>query len=149
MGETTGVRVFVSFDIDHDADLGDRLSEQSRRAGSGFHVASRSEAGAMTDRWEAGVRRQVRDADEVIVICGEHTATSDRMNAELRIAQEEEKPYLLLWGRRERMCSMPIGVKRTAAMYGWTRETLLYLIAQTLRDARPVEVPENLIKRPN
>ena len=95
----------------------------------------------MTERWHAGVRRRVRDADEMIVICGEHTADSDRMNAELRIAEEEQKPYLLLWGRRGLMCSMPIGVKRTACMYVWTRETLMHLIAQTLRDARPLEVP--------
>ena len=101
----------------------------------------------MTGRWHDGVRRRVRAADEVIVICGEHTAESDRMHAELRIAQEEQKPYLLLWGRRERMCSMPIGVARTAAMYTWTRETLVHLIAQTLRDAQPLEIPENCKRR--
>ena len=97
----------------------------------------------MTDRWHAGVRRRVRDADEIVVICGAHTAASDRVNAELRIAQEEQKPYLLLWGRREQMCSMPIGVKRTACMYVWTRETLMHLVAQTLRDAQPLKVPED------
>ena len=101
----------------------------------------------MTDRWHAGVRRRVRAADEIIVICGEHTASSERMNAELRIAQEEHKPYLLLWGRRERMCSMPVAVKRTASMYSWTRETLAHLIAQTLRDARPPEIPEDCRRR--
>jgi len=143
MSEPAGVRVFLCFDIDHDADLGDRLSEQSRKGGSGFHVASRSEAGAMTDRWQDGVRRRVRDAEEVIVICGEYTAASDRVNTELRIAQEEQKPYLLLWGRRELMCSMPVGVKRTACMYTWTWETLVNQVAQTLRDSRPLEIPEN------
>jgi len=97
----------------------------------------------MTDRWHAGVRRRVRDADELIVICGEHTGESDRMNAEIRIALEEKKPYLLLWGRRERMCSMPIGVMRNACMYSWKRETLAHFVAQTLRDAQPLEVPEN------
>jgi len=56
--------------------------------------------------------------EEVIVICVS-TPRTDRMNAEMRIAQEEQKPYLLLGGR-DRMCSMPIGVKRTACMYSWT-----------------------------
>jgi hypothetical protein len=138
-----GVCVYLSFDVDYDADLGDQLLEQSQRGGSGFHVASLSEAGEMTERWHQGVRRRLSAADELIVIFGEHTAKSDRMNAELRIAKEEQKPYLLLWGRRDRMCSMPIGVKRTACMYSWTRATLMHLVAQTLRDARPVEVPEN------
>ena len=49
-----GVRVFLSFDVDYDADLGDRLSAQSQRGGSGFHVAvairSRSDDGP----WHAG-----------------------------------------------------------------------------------------------
>jgi hypothetical protein len=141
------VRVFVSFDVEHDRDLGDFLSDQSQRGGSGFSVAGRSESGAITDRWQAGVRRRVRAADEIIVICGEHTAASERMNAELRIAQEEQKPCLLLWGRRARMCSMPVGVKRTASMYVWTWETLVHLVAQTLRDSRPLEIPESC-KRP-
>ncbi len=89
----------------------------------------------------------MRDADEIIVICGEHTGASDRVSAEMRIAQEEQKPYLLLWGRPERMCSMPLGVKRTACMYRWTRESLMMLVAQTLRDAQPLVIPENC-KRP-
>lgn len=145
--DATGVRVFVSFDVEHDTDLVNRLSDQARRGGSGFSVASRSEPGAMTDRWRAGLRRRVRDADEIIVICGEHTATSERMHTELRTAQEEQKPYLLLWGRRDRMCSMPLGVKRTACMYAWTRESLVYQVAQTLRDAQPLEIPENCKRR--
>ena len=147
MAHPIGVRVFLSFDVEHDRDLGDQLADQSRRRGSGFSVASRSEPGAMTERWQAGVRRRVRDADEVIVICGEHTATSERVNTEMRIAREEQKPYLLLWGRRERMCSMPVGVKRTACMYTWTWETLVHLVAQTLRDAQPMVIPENCKRR--
>jgi MTH538 TIR-like domain (DUF1863) len=143
----TSVRVFLSYDVDHDRDLGERFSDQSQRGGSGFCVESRSEAGAMTDRWHAGVRRRMRNADEIVVICGEHTAASERMHTELRIAQEEQKPFLLLWGRRERMCSMPVGVKRTACMYTWTWETLVHLVAQTLRDAQPLEIPENCKRR--
>ena len=142
-GGSAGVRVFLSFDLDHDRDLGDRFAQQSQRGGSGFHVASRSEPGQMTTRWHDDLRRRVRAAEEVIVICGEHTAASDRVNAEMRIAQEESKPCLLLWGRRERMCSMPLGVKRTAVMYAWTWERVIYLVGQTLRDAQPVEIPDD------
>ena len=97
----------------------------------------------MTPRWHDGVRRRVRLVDEVIVLCGEHTADSDRVTAEVRIALEEAKPCLLLWGRRERMCSMPIGVKRTAVMYSWTLASLGNLVSQTLRDAQPLDIPEN------
>jgi hypothetical protein len=97
------VRIFMSFDRDNDEDLHDLLLEQSRTQCSGFEISARSETAAMTDRWDERVRHQISQADEVIVICGEHTASSVRVKAELRIAQEEQKPYFLLWGRRERM----------------------------------------------
>jgi hypothetical protein len=141
------VRVFLSFDVDHDADLGERLSAQSSRGGSGFLVSARSEAGAVTDRWCEAARRRIREADQVIVICGEHTEDSVRVDSELRIAQEEKKPYFLLWGRRERMCTMPARVTRAECMYSWSWEILLQQIADTLRNARPLEVPEHY-KRP-
>ena len=139
------VRVFLSFDVEHDADLGELLSEQSRRGGSGFLVSARSEAGAVTDRWCDAARRRIRDADQVIVICGEHTEDSLQVNSELRIAQEEEKPYFLLWGRRERMCTMPARVARAGCMYSWSWEILLQQISD--RKPRPLDVPDHY-KRP-
>jgi len=136
------VRIFMSFDRENDEDLHDLLLEQSRRQSSGFEISARSEAATMTDRWDEKVRRQISQVDEVIVICGEHTAASVRVNAELRIAQEEQKPYFLLWGRRERMCTKPAGSKRDDSMYSWTWEILQDQIVSTLRNARPREVAE-------
>jgi hypothetical protein len=101
----------------------------------------------VTDGWDERVRRQISRADEVIVICGEHTASSVRVSAELRLAQEEQKPYFLLWGRRERMCTRPVGSKRDDSMYSWTWEILQDQIVTTLRNARPREVAERY-KRP-
>lgn len=141
------VRVFLSFDVDHDEDLCELLAEQSLRGGAGFLVAARSRPGTVTDDWCEAVRRRIRDADEVIVICGEHTEDSVRMSAELRIAQEEEKPYFLLWGRRERMCTMPTQAPRAGCMYSWTWEILLRQITDTIRSAQPLEIPERY-KRP-
>jgi hypothetical protein len=141
------VRVFMSFDLDHDEDLHDRLVEESGRQASGFEISARSEARTMTDRWEEKVRRRICEADEVIVICGEHTAESVRMSAELRIAQEEQKPYFLLWGRRESMCTKPVGCKRDEGMYSWTWEILQSQIVMTLRNAQRPEIPERY-KRP-
>ena len=42
---------------------------------------------------------------------------------------------------------MPNGVKRTSCMYSWTRETLVHLVTQTLREAQPLEIPENCKRR--
>ena len=141
------VRIFMSFDLDHDEDLHDLLLEQSMRRASGFEISARSEARAMTDLWDERLRRRMCEVDEVIVICGEHTEASVRVSAELRIAQEEEKPYFLLWGRRESMCTKPAGAKRDEGMYSWTWEILQNQIVTTLRNAQPLEIPERY-KRP-
>jgi hypothetical protein len=141
------VRIFISFDLDHDQDLHDRLLEQSSRQASGFEISARSEAPTKTDLWDEKVRRQICEADEVIVICGEHTEGSVAMSAELRIAQEGQKPYFLLWGRRESMCTKPLGARRDEGMYSWTWDILRNQIVTTLRNAEPLEIPEQY-KRP-
>ena len=141
------VRIFISFDLDHDQDLHDQLLEQSSRQASGFEISARSEARTMSDLGDEKLRRRICEADEVIVICGEHTASSMPMSAELRVAQEKQKPYFLLWGRRESMCTKPVGAKRDEGMYSWTWDILQSQIVTTLRNAQPLEIPEQY-KRP-
>ena len=138
----------MSFDLAHDEDLHDLLLEQSLRRVSGFEISARSEARTMTDLWDEELRRRISEVDEVIVICGEHTGDSMRVSAELRIAQEEQKPYFLLWGRRESMCTKPVEAKRDEGMYSWTWEILQNQIATTLRLAEPLEIPEHCKRRP-
>jgi hypothetical protein len=129
------VRVFMSFDLDNDEDLHDLLLEQCSRQASGFEISAESEARTMTARWDQRVRRRICEADEVIVICGEHTSASPGVSAELRIAQEEQKPYFLLWGRRESMCTKPAGARPADSMYSWTWQILQNQITMTLRRA--------------
>ncbi len=118
------IRVFVSYDREHDVDLHDRLVEQASKSPTGFEISARSRARAPADFWDEGLRRDIREADEVIIICGEHTDRSERVGTELRIAREEERPYFLLWGRRELMCTRPKTAKPADAMYSWTWEIL-------------------------
>jgi hypothetical protein len=135
----TQARVYVSFDIEHDRELYERLLAES--GGSSFCVSGRSEFAATADAWAERVRLRIRDADEVIVICGEHTEASPDMTAELRIAQEEHTPYFLLWGRRGMMCTKPVGAKSLEGMYKWTREILEDQVAIALRRARALAPP--------
>jgi hypothetical protein len=116
----SNVHVFVSFDIEHDRGLYELLLAQSGLSSSCFAVLGASERSTATDVWIERVRQRIRKADQVIVICGEHTESSPRVSAELRIAQQERIPYFLLWGRREIMCTKPIGAKPTDGMYSWT-----------------------------
>ncbi len=141
------IKIFVSFDGDHDDDLHDRLYDQSQSTAAGFEFSSCSRGVSLTETWAASSRIRIRAADEMVVICGEHTNASPRVAAELRIAQEEGIPYVLLWGRRDRMCTKPEGAKPGDAMYSWTREILENELSATLRNAQPEEIPERY-KRP-
>ena len=137
------VRVFLSFDLEHDRDLCELLVEQARR-GASFAVANRSEGGAVDAPWTLRVRGRITASDEVVVICGEHTDAAARVSAELRIAQEEKKPYMLLWGRRELMCKKPRGARIDDGMYSWTAEQLDQQILAVLRRSRQAQVPEGM-----
>ncbi len=139
----SNVRLFISFDMANDGDLYGLLLEQSLQGDSGFEISARSEPRTLAEPGQERVRRRIRGVDEVIVICGEHTADSVSVNAELLIVQEEQKPYFLLWGRRESMCTRPCGAKPADSMYSWTREILQSQIAVTLRKAQPREIPDN------
>jgi hypothetical protein len=145
----TRIRIFVSFDSEHDADLHDRLQAESTRPGSSFEFSACSRGGAMTPAWTASSRSRIRAADEVVVICGEHTDASPRVAAELRMAQEEERPYLLLWGRRELMCTKPTTARNADSMYSWTWEILQSQIVSLARGGgRPVSGREPTPGRP-
>ena len=136
---TEKVRVFVSYDREHDEDLHDLLVEQSAKGTSGFEISARSSARSQTDIWDEGLRREIRSADGVIVICGERTDCSERVGTELRIAQEEERPYFQLWGRRELMCTKAATAKSADSMYSWTWEILQSQILTIRRGARSNE----------
>jgi hypothetical protein len=141
------VRIHIIYDPEHDQDLCDRLLGEVNGGSAGFEVASRSEGSMKTDRSIANARRSILKADEVIVLCGEHTDSSVRTSVEVAIAQESETPYILVWGRRERMCKKPVGARNGDAMYSWTPENLRDQLANALRASRTLEVPDHL-KRP-
>ena len=136
-------KVYVSFDIEHDGELYERLLAQLAKAG--FSVSGRSESRCATELWDTRVRQRIREADQVIVICGEHTGASQRMEVELRIAQEERTPYFLLWGRREASCKKPSGAKAADGMYRWTREILQDQVDGGQRRARALAAREHAV----
>jgi len=136
-------RVFVSFDRDNDADLHALLRSQAKRPDSTFEIVPSPHGASASEISEERARAEIQSADEVVVICGEHTRDSKRVTAELGIAREESKPYLLLWGRREKMCTKPDGATNNDAMYSWTREILESQISMLLRNAKPLAIPEN------
>jgi hypothetical protein len=129
------IRVFTSFDRDRDRDLHERLFHQSHSPDSPFAVADwsgRDSESGSAERDES-LRARIAEVDAVIVICGEHTDSAIGVSLELRIAQDEEKPYFLVWGRRELTCTKPLGAKSDDSMYTWLWNVLKFQITSEMR----------------
>lgn len=137
------VRIFVAFDVDHDKDLCDQLIESSKHQGV-FEVSGRSRKDALPEPWQQKTQALIAAADQVVVVCGEHTDESERVSAEFRMAREQGKPVLLLWSRREAMCKKPLGARPDDSMYSWTPDILRDQLLANQRKSMPVRVPDRL-----
>lgn len=122
------VRVFISFDYDHDLDLKNLLVGQSKNEDSPFDIADWSIKDPSAD-WKDKARGRIRSVDQVAVICGEYTDTATGVSEEIRIARDEDKPYFLLKGRADKECKKPKAALGSDKMYTWTWENLKKLIA--------------------
>jgi hypothetical protein len=138
------VRIFAIFDVEHDQDLYELLREESGVPGCNFDVVGGSHCSRDPDGWRTSVRQRIHQADQVIVICGEHTEDSVLVHSELLIAREDGKAYFLLWGRRGIMCTKPMGAKTAEGMYSWTRQFLHDQISFNLRTAGTVKAAQSL-----
>lgn len=123
----TKVPVFVSFDYDHDNDLKVMVIGQAKNDDSPFSVIDHSIKDA-SPNWKAEARKRIRRADQVIIICGEHTDTATGVDVEIKIAREEERPYFLLKGRADKVCKKPKAALSADEMYKWTWANLKILI---------------------
>lgn len=121
-------RTFISFDFDHDEDLRNLLAGQAKHPDSPFEIKDRSLKEPLTGDWKEKVRRRMDNVDIVIVICGEYTHTAAGVAAELIIAREAKKPYVLLWGRSEKTCTKPKTAFDSDKIYKWTWDGLKALI---------------------
>jgi len=128
MPGTTPARVFTAFDYDHDESLKHFLVGQSRHEDSPFEMSDWSVKDPYPGDWKERVREKIRKVDQVIILCGEYTHTATGVSAELRIAQEEGKPYFLLKGYPDKTCTKPTSALTSDKMYKWTWENLKVLI---------------------
>jgi len=122
-------RVFISFDYDHDEILKTFLVGQSKHEDTPFDLADWSIKETLTGNWKEKARSRIRAVDLVAVICGEHTDTATGVSEELRIAQQENIPYFLLWGYSDKTCKKPRAARDSDKMYKWTWDNLKSLIA--------------------
>lgn len=122
------IRVFTSFDAEHDEDLRNLLVGQSKNPDSPFEMADWSVREPMTGDWKEKVRERIKKVAQMIVICGEHTDTASGVSIELEIAGDESIPYFLLWGRSDKTCKKPKAALTSDKIYKWTWDNLKQLI---------------------
>lgn len=121
-------RAFISFDYDHDETLKTFLIGQSKNNDSPFDLADWSIKEHINGNWKEKARSRIKAVDVVIVICGEHTSTATGVSAELSIAQQEEVPYFLLAGYKDKKCKKPTAALPNDKLYNWTWDNLKLLI---------------------
>ena len=120
---------FISFDYDYDNDLRGNLVAQAKKPESPFSITDWSVKEPIDENWRKKVRDLIRRADLTIVICGEHTHQASGIAVEVAIAREENKPYFLLKGRREKTCTRPKSAPKKKKLHPWTWPTMKELLA--------------------
>jgi hypothetical protein len=123
------IRLFISFDYDHDAFLKEALVEQSKKADSPFEFTDASVKAHLTGDWKDKVEGRIDRADQVAVICGKNTNTATGVAAEVAIAQDLNKPYFLLAGYSAGGNKRPATALAADEMYEWTWPNLKSLLA--------------------
>ncbi len=121
-------RAFISFDYDHDIDLKTMLIGQAKHPDTPFDIADFSIKEAIAKNWKDQARTKIKGCDVVIVICGQNTSSARGVAAEVEIAQEENIPYFLLWGRSDKTCIKPTTASASDKIYKWTWDNLKALI---------------------
>lgn len=121
------VRVFISFDYDHDSTLKEFLVGQAKNEDSPFSISDWSIKDE-SDDWKDKARNRIKRVDQVIVICGKHTDSATGVNAEIKIAREETTPYFLLAGYSDGGNKKPTAALFTDTMHTWTWDNLKKLI---------------------
>lgn len=121
-------RLFVSFDYDHDADLKMLLVGQSKHKDTPFDIVDASVKEHLTGDWVQKVRGRIDRADVVCVLCSTTTHTAKGVEVELAIAKELKKPYFLLRGYSNKICTKPTNAAASDKMYDWTWDNLKLLV---------------------
>jgi hypothetical protein len=121
-------RVFISFDYDHDESLKTLLVGQAKLPDSPFELADWSIKEHIDGDWKAKAAARIRAVDVVAVLCGKYTDTANGVSAEVKIAQDEGKPYFLLNGYKDIVCKKPVTARTTDKLYKWTWDNLKSLI---------------------
>ncbi len=121
-------KIFVSFDFDHDEALKNLFCGQAEHDDTPFEVTDMSIKQALAGDWKEKVRQKIKKVEQIVVICGQYTGNATGVAAEVKIAQEEEKPYFLLSGYADKTCQRPSTALSSDKMYNWTWDNVATLL---------------------
>ena len=124
----TTLRVFISFDFDHDNDLRNALNGQAKNPNSPFTISNWSLKEPLTGNWKKKIRDRIDLTSLTIVICGHYTHTASGVSTELEITRELRKPYFLLAGHPDGKCTKPKASRQNDKIYTWTWANLENLL---------------------
>jgi hypothetical protein len=129
----SSTRLFVCFDSGHDDDLRALFARQCVAPGSTFEIVDWSRAEDPHAGWEQKLRSRLGDVDAVVVLCGEETHAAANVSREFGIAQEQDKPYVLLWGRRSGSCTRPATARADDHFYSWNWSVVAEQVHHAIR----------------
>jgi len=121
-------RAFISFDYDHDEDIRMLLIGQTQHPDTPFDFTDRSVKEHMSGDWKTKVKGRISNTDLTIVICGQWTHSATGVAEELRLTRELGKPYFLLAGRANVVCTRPTTALPSDKIYQWTWDNLKALV---------------------
>jgi hypothetical protein len=146
------IRVFTSFDYDHDEAPRHLLVGRFKHSDSPLEMLGWSVKDPFPSDWKANVRTKIRCVDQVIVLCGEHTHLAAGVAAELTVVQEEMKSYFLLAGYSDRYCSKPSSALTSDKVYRWTWANLKALVegewsraTEQVESLKPTYIAKNML----
>lgn len=126
-------RIFLCFDPAQDEDLHALFARQCAAPGSTFRVVDWSRGESPHSGWEQKLRERMGEVDAVVVICSEGTHEATNVSREFGIAQEQETPYVLLWGRRSGSCTRPATAGVNDHFYSWSWSVLAEQLHHAIR----------------
>jgi hypothetical protein len=121
-------RVFISFDVDNDADAKMLLAGQALNDDSPFDFKDSSVKEHLPGDWKAKVRARMDSIDVVVFLCGAKTNMATGVAHELEIAREKKKTYFMLAAYKDKVCTLPSNATANDKLYKWTWDNLKTLI---------------------
>ncbi|RJX25996.1 MAG: hypothetical protein C4537_03380 [Acholeplasma sp.] len=119
------LKVFISFDYEHDLDIKNNFIAQSQNVDIPFIISDISIKDPISEKWKIEARNRIQKSDCMIVLCGESTKDAKGVAAEVSIAQELNKRYILIKGRKKKEVTKPLNSLSEDQIIKWKWKDIL------------------------